>query len=160
MKLLVFSDSHGYADNILRAIEKEKPALCFFLGDGADDLKKLAQRFPDLPVQAVRGNCDLRAALPKMLVCAVGGVKIFAAHGHLYNVKYDPRLHELCSAAEKAGAQIALFGHTHEAFHDRIGGVEVLNPGTVGRVSRPGYGVIDISEGAVTLSLHYLKPED
>ena len=32
MKCLVFSDSHGYADNMIEAVRREQPTLCFFLG--------------------------------------------------------------------------------------------------------------------------------
>jgi putative phosphoesterase len=154
MKLLVFSDSHGYADNMLRAIEKEKPALCFFLGDGADDLKKLAQRFPDLPVQAVRGNCDLRSAAPELLRLTVEGVRIFACHGHLYRVKSGYQT--VCYAALEAEADLVLFGHTHIPYRDRAFGLELLNPGSVGQSSRPGWGLVTIDGGEFTTELKSL----
>ena len=99
MKFIVFSDSHGVADNMIRAVEIEKPDLCFFLGDGERDLDTLQKRFPTLPVNAVRGNCDVFSTLPQTLVCAAGGIKIFATHGHLYGVKHDPIFRDLCEAA-------------------------------------------------------------
>ena len=37
------------------------------------------------------------------------------------------------SAAQEAGAQLAMFGHTHQVYYEQIGGVQVLNPGTAGR---------------------------
>ena len=58
MKFIVFSDSHGVSDNMIRAVKLEKPDLCFYLGDGENDLRLLQNRFPQLPVNAVRGNCD------------------------------------------------------------------------------------------------------
>ena len=78
MKFIVFSDSHGDVDHMIRAVRLENPALCFFLGDGEYDLTRLQRRFPSLPVNAVRGNCDLRSTLPRALTCAAGGVRIFA----------------------------------------------------------------------------------
>ena len=72
MKFIVFSDSHGVSDNMIRAVQKEKPDLCFFLGDGERDLSALQKRFPRLPINAVRGNCDVFSSLPRMLVCAAG----------------------------------------------------------------------------------------
>ena len=36
-------------------------------------------------------------------------------------------------AALEAGCQLALFGHTHTPFHEDIGGVKVVNPGTAGK---------------------------
>ena len=145
MKICVFSDSHGSPDNMLRAIELEKPALCFFLGDGERDLEPVRQRFPALAIHAVRGNCDLRSELPKFLCCAVGGLRVFAAHGHLYDVKHDPSLFGLLRAAE--GADLALFGHTHTALAERREGTVIFNPGSIGRSARPSYGVITIGEG-------------
>ena len=98
---------------MIRAIAREKPALCFFLGDGERDLAQVQARFPALPFYAVRGNCDWRSALSASIVCTVGGVCIFATHGHLYEVKHEPNLDSLLRAAEEAGASLALFGHTH-----------------------------------------------
>ena len=138
MKFIVFSDSHGDVDHMIRAVRLENPALCFFLGDGEYDLTRLQRRFPSLPVNAVRGNCDLRSTLPRTLTCAAGGVRIFATHGHLYGVKHDPIYRELCEAALAENADVVLFGHTHEPFRDRTMGMELLNPGSIGPTTRPG----------------------
>ena len=142
MKFIVFSDSHGVAENMIRAVEREKPDLCFFLGDGERDLDALQRRFPALPVNAVRGNCDMFSSSPTALVCAAGGLKIFMTHGHLYGVKHDPILRELCEAALEADADVVLFGHTHEPFRDHTMGMHVLNPGSIGPTTRPSYGLI------------------
>ena len=104
MKFIVFSDSHGVADNMIAAVRKEKPDLCFFLGDGEHDLSLLQKRFPRLPVNAVRGNCDVFSTLPRALCCAAGGLKIFATHGHRYNTMSPPP-RGLCD--------VLLHGHTH-----------------------------------------------
>lgn len=149
MKFIVFSDSHGVADNMIRAVKKEKPDLCFFLGDGEHDLSLLQRRFPNLPVNAVRGNCDVFSTLPRALCCAAGGLRIFATHGHLYGVKHDPILRELCEAALEADADVVLFGHTHDPFRDRTMGMEILNPGSIGPTTRPSYGLI-LTDGEKT----------
>ena len=142
MKFIVFSDSHGVADNMIRAVELEKPDLCFFLGDGERDLVTLQKRFPTLPVNAVRGNCDVFSSLPAVLVCAAGGLKIFLTHGHLYGVKHDPIYRELCEAALASDADAVLFGHTHEPFRDFTMGMALMNPGSIGPTTRPSYGLI------------------
>ena len=156
MKFIVFSDSHGVADNMIDAVRKEKPDLCFFLGDGEHDLALLQKRFPRLPVNAVRGNCDVFSTLPRALCCAAGGLKIFATHGHLYGVKHDPIFRELCEAALEADADVVLFGHTHDPFRDRTLGMELLNPGSIGPTTRPSYGLI-LTDGETTeTSIEYL----
>ena len=134
---------------MIRAVQIEEPDLCFFLGDGERDLDALQKRFPHLPVNAVRGNCDVFSTLPQTLVCAAGGIKIFAAHGHLYGVKHDPIYRELCEAALESDADVVLFGHTHEPFRDRTMGMELLNPGSIGPTTRPSYGLI-LTDGEKT----------
>ncbi len=153
MKICVFSDSHGSAEAMLSAVERERPALCFFLGDGERDLRAVQARFPSLPFYAVRGNCDLRSTLSGSLVCTVGGVCIFAAHGHLYNVKYEPGLESLAAAAREAGARLALYGHTHLARLECRDGITFLNPGAVGRAAHPGYAVLSVEAGGFTAEL-------
>ena len=147
MKFIVFSDSHGVSDNMLRAVRLERPDLCFFLGDGENDLRALNRRFPGLPVNAVRGNCDVLSTLPKAMVCAAGGLKIFMTHGHLYEVKHDPIYRTLCEAALEADADVLLFGHTHEPFRDSSMGMQLLNPGSIGPTTRPSYGLITVDGG-------------
>lgn len=150
IKVCVFSDSHGTAEPMIAAIEKEEPALCFFLGDGERDLRAAQERFPGLAFFAVRGNCDLRSKLSASLACTVGGVSIFAAHGHLYNVKYEPELDSLAAAAREAGASLVLFGHTHHACLESHHGISFLNPGTIGRTAHPSYAVVSMEEGRFT----------
>ena len=159
MKLIVFSDSHGVADNMVRAVELESPDLCFFLGDGEHDMERLQKRFPRLPIHAVRGNCDVFSTLPRTLCCAVGGLRVFATHGHLYGVKHDPILRELCEAALETEADAVLFGHTHEAFRDRSLGMEILNPGSIGPTTRPSYGLILTDDGRLETAIRYLTRE-
>ena len=156
MKFIVFSDSHGDVDHMIRAVRLENPALCFFLGDGEYDLTRLQRRFPSLPVNAVRGNCDLRSTLPRALTCAAGGVRIFATHGHLFGVKHDPIYRELCEAALAENADVVLFGHTHEPFRDRTMGMELLNPGSIGPTTRPSYGLILLDGDRVETAIRYL----
>ncbi|MCR5663415.1 MAG: YfcE family phosphodiesterase [Oscillospiraceae bacterium] len=156
IKICVFSDSHGSPEGMITALEKEKPALYFFLGDGERDLERVRERFPDLPYYAVRGNCDLRSALSGSLCCTVGGVGIFAAHGHLYDVKYEPELESLAAAAREAGACLALFGHTHRACLESRRGITFLNPGTIGRTAHPGYAVLYAEGGRFTAELRRL----
>ena len=156
MKICVFSDSHGCAANLLAAVGREAPAFCFFLGDGERDLAALRERFPALPVEAVRGNCDLRSALPLTLSCAVGGVRLFAAHGHTLNVKYEPELDTLRGAARRAGASLALFGHTHRAYLAEREGLTLLNPGAIGRGAAPRYAVLTVEDGRFSAELKTL----
>ena len=129
------------------AIELENPDACFFLGDGERDIARVIEEYPDLPVYAVSGNCDFRTDLSSSLFCEIGGVRIFATHGHLSRVKYDYDLETLTSQAVEAGADIALFGHTHSQQLCESRGVTLLNPGSIGRGYYPSYAVLTIENG-------------
>ena len=153
MKACVFSDSHGLAGHMITAIELEKPDICFFLGDGERDLDKLEEHFPDLPIYAVRGNCDFRSELQRLIVCNVEGVIIFATHGHLSNVKYEDDLRTLTYQAKEAGADLALFGHTHCQHLSVKDGITLLNPGTAGYGYYPGYAILNIENGTFNAEL-------
>lgn len=149
IKVCVFSDSHGSSGPMIAAIKREKPALCFFLGDGERDLAAAQAQFPSLPFYAVRGNCDWRSELSESLVCSVGGVCVFAAHGHTCSVKYEPALDSLAEAAAKAGASVALYGHTHQPFCAEREGILFVNPGSIGRGAHPSYGLLTFDGGSV-----------
>lgn len=147
MKICVFSDSHGYSGNMTDAIELEQPDLCFFLGDGERDLDELMCIYPEMTFYAVRGNCDFSSRLSSSLVCTIGGVRIFATHGHHSYVKYDAHLETLTSQAVEAGAEVALFGHTHIQHLSESRGVLRVNPGSAGRPYYPCYAVLTIENG-------------
>ena len=108
MKIRVFSDSHGSAYKMEEAVRAENPDFVFFLGDGEGDLHVLTNAFPQLPVQAVRGNCDLYSSLPAERLCVLGGFRFFLTHGHHYGVKYERDFHSLAEQARANGAQAAL----------------------------------------------------
>ena len=74
-------------------------------------------------------------------------------HGHLSNVKYEYELGTLTSQALQAGAQIAVFGHTHDQHLSENMGVTLLNPGAIGRGYYPGYAVLKTENGFYSIEL-------
>lgn len=152
-KICVFSDSHGCAENMLLVIGRERPDIVIHLGDGEGDLAAVRRRFPELPIENVRGNCDRHSAALMTLRTTIAGKRIFAAHGHMYDVKLDPAFTRLRFAAMEDDADIVLFGHTHAPIHERSLGMEILNPGSCGDIRCPTYGVIVIDGDAVSIEL-------
>ena len=130
MKLLVFSDSHGQADKMLKAIEQGAPDMIIHLGDAGRDIDKIKKQFPQIPLKAVRGNCDFSSDLPETELFSVGKVKLFITHGHVFTVKRT--LAPLIDEAISLGVNIVMFGHTHTAISSMVGGLYVLNPGACG----------------------------
>ena len=83
---------------------------------------------------------------------------IFITHGHGYGVKSscDP----LVKAALAQGADVALFGHTHEALSTQRDGIFLVNPGSVSRARQGGesYAVIDLLEHTLVVSIAPYPP--
>lgn len=151
MKILVFSDSHGRLGLMLDAVEQERPQRVFFLGDCYRDGQALADAYPDIPMELVRGNCDWDKA-PDELIVEAGGVKFLLTHGHRYGVKGGTG--QLARAAREKGVDVACFGHTHEALNMPGRGVLLFNPGSAGGIhARAGYGVIVADGGSFRANL-------
>ena len=116
MDILIFSDSHGDTSAIRKMISRQlqQPYAIFFLGDGLHDTDILSPCDP--PLYCVQGNCDWFSAdgAPTEIVMAMGGHTIFATHGHLYHAKETDAA--LISHAIDVGADIVLFGHTHQPY--------------------------------------------
>lgn len=131
MNVAVFSDTHTNTGRMVKAVRQYGPDVIIHLGDHDRDAEILRGKFPEIPLYRVCGNCDAAPIAPDRDVVQLGPVKAFITHGHLYNVRYG-RLDSLAYAAQEAGAQLALFGHTHQAAYEEMGGVKIINPGTAG----------------------------
>ncbi len=129
---------------MLRAIGSGEPDMVVHLGDGGRDVSKIETQFPQIPLRAVRGNCDIGSVLPDTDFFTVGKAKIFITHGHIYGVKWT--LKALIDEACLRGADIVMFGHTHIANYSMSGGIQALNPGTCGFAPSPSYAEVIIDD--------------
>lgn len=150
-RLAVISDSHGkeiWVRALAERLQRERPDAIIHLGDGQSDVKWLKKNV-SIPVYGVCGNCDWLSDAPGELRLSFEGIRVLAVHGDRYDVKFDPSI--LSYYAEDAGAQLALFGHTHQPLAAYVGGVLMVNPGALkdGR-----YCVIEIRNGQI---IPYLK---
>ncbi len=163
MNILVFSDSHGNGDRIEEVVRRQitPPDAIFFLGDGLRDLA-----WCDLGgsrLYSVRGNCDFYSTddTKDEILTELGGIRIFAAHGHKYSVKSGYL--GMAAKAASLGADIMLFGHTHEPMcytfnvGDTVLNIKltkklfVMNPGSIGQGK--SFGNITVRNGIILLSL-------
>lgn len=131
IRLGVVSDSHGHGlwlERFLELCKKQRYDAVFHLGDYHSDARWLERRL-DAPLIAVAGNCDMRSGQARMARAAFGGHRLLAVHGHMQDVKYG--YDRLSYYAEEQGADIALFGHTHEPFTGWVGCVLLVNPGAL-----------------------------
>ena len=137
MRILVVSDTHGNDAGLRRALlAQPKAEVVIHLGDGEEEVQRARGSFPEKMFLQVRGNCDWGSSLPVVGEYTVDGVK-----SGFYTLE--------CAAREKK-AQVALFGHTHNAFADYADGLYLLNPGSLSGWE-PSYGTVDITpQGIVT----------
>ena len=168
MKLLVVSDVHGRHDRLERVMQMHRDSdALIFLGDGLRDLEQADAYSYPFTVFAVRGNCDgfslftSPEAAPTEICVTLGGVKIFALHGHTRSVKSG--LGEAMIAANEREARLMLYGHTHRedwSYYPEgrelpngdclTAPLHVFNPGSLGQDG--SFGVIDIVESGIMAS--------
>ena len=166
MKILVFADCHenpALMEDTLAANLKAPPSsgpleAVFFLGDGIKKFLKLAEKYPGPHYEAVLGNCDDYVLLEggsyeKPVDC--GGVRFLLMHGHRHAVKSG--IQRAADYAVAKGADVLLFGHTHEAFDAEIDGsagrsVRCINPGSVGAWYDASFALLEIHEGKLICS--------
>ena len=164
LRILIMSDSHGRNENAELAIAQVREEIGEFqmlihLGDVGDarELESLA----GVPCYIVRGNTDYDAKLLNANVIEAGGHRIFATHGHLYQV--DMRLDLLRFAALENDCDIAMYGHTHVPYlEEDPDDITILNPGSISKPRqadhRYTYMVMEIDdEDEVTYELRYVE---
>lgn len=97
-------------------------------------LQKMAE------VKAVRGNMDseeIREALPEKELLVINGKRIGIIHGSGPPWGIENRVREQFGQVD-----VILFGHTHQAKNEVIGGVLFLNPGQ----AKNSYGILQIDD--------------
>lgn len=164
LRILIMSDSHGRNENVELAIAQVREEIGEFqmlihLGDVGDarELESLA----GVPCYIVRGNTDYDAKLLNANVIEASGHRIFATHGHLYQV--DMRLDLLRFAALENDCDIAMYGHTHMPYlEEDPDDITILNPGSISKPRqadhRYTYMVMEIDdEDEVTYELRYVE---
>ncbi|MGI5933691.1 MAG: YfcE family phosphodiesterase [Lawsonibacter sp.] len=148
MKILVFSDSHRSWSGMIQAIDEQQPDQVIHLGDLISDAEEMSYLYPQIPICMVPGNCDGWTTVPAIKQITLQRRSILLSHGHLWGVKSG------CDAAvaqaRAVGADILLFGHTHQPLCQQLeDGLWVLNPGP----SRSSCGVILLEDGLIRCSL-------
>ncbi len=142
------SDSHRLKKVLFDIVEKHRKDadLFIFLGDGDDDFDDVLELYPNLKNERVCGNNDWYSIYPYFKLITAEGKKLFITHGHTFNVKFG--YENVICQAEKSGADICLFGHTHTQYTDYINGMYIMNPGAVCSYK---YGIIDITKAGIVL---------
>ncbi len=153
MNILVFSDTHRNTEPMLHVIEQETPDHVIHLGDHMRDAEEIQRRFQMLPVLSVKGNCDFEPDGREQVLAEFCGIRILAVHGHRYGVKSSLLRYQY--AAKENQADVALFGHTHQAYCEHHEGLWLMNPGSCSGL-KPSYGWIKIENTQVSCQIKYM----
>ncbi len=111
-----------------------------------------------------RGNCDSEVdsmvldvpLVAPVLFTQLGGLRIWAHHGHLYDEE------AMLKSAVRAGAGVCIFGHTHLWKLERSGGSTLMNPGSPALPkggNPPTVGLIEMSPEKTSLSIVEIATE-
>lgn len=158
MRIGVISDSHGNQRLVDEAISQmgEIDAL-FHAGDyefGFDP-----DNYP-YPVFVAKGNCDSDESFfsKDEQTVSLDNIKIFLTHGDLYDARR--KVEGLKNAAQLAGAQVVIYGHSHKAFNHHEDGILFLNPGSLARprseIGR-SYAILTVDDGGIRAEILPLK---
>ena len=128
-KLVILSDTHGSSKGLetLQQIFAENDYI-LHLGDGGYEMREVRALYPE-KVYACAGNCDLYSSLPEEGILEIEGVRILYCHGHRYGVKEN--LYRLAEEAKRRDCQLALYGHSRRSLVTEVGGVTLVNPGSL-----------------------------
>lgn len=123
MKLIVVSDTHGSTEHLPAILARHSHEAAFHCGDFCYP-RGQAPEFT-----YVRGNCDSDMDTPEEKVTELGPLRIFQTHGHIYGVKQSAM--RLRYRAMEVGANLVLFGHTHEITAICENDILYVNPGSL-----------------------------
>lgn len=152
MRIGLVSDTHRFTAAMDKAIPYLKYCdLIVHAGDNIDDSYYL-EAVTDVPVVAVKGNCDFYSDPGKDEETFMAeDKKVLVCHGHNYGIKYS--LDELQKRAEDKEADIVIFGHSHVPYYKEKDGIIFINPGSTSLPrggSSKGIGILDVENGEIT----------
>ena len=133
MLIAIISDTHKNQRSIdiaKKHIKEANTDIIIYLGDCIEDVEHFKEEFNG-KIYAVEGNCDNLNKYPKEDILEVNGKKIYFTHGDLYGVKHG--LDNLRLKGKAVGADIVLFGHTHQPLKEEKNGMLLMNPGSIAK---------------------------
>ncbi len=148
MKIIVFSDSHRDIKTMVEVVERGAPDMIIHLGDHIYDAVEVERKFMGIPIEFVKGNCDLGSSAPSYKLIEVANKQIFITHGDVFGVRMG--ITDLAATGKKHRADLILYGHTHRPVIKKRKGILMMNPGSIGRYSRgpwqPTFGIVEINK--------------
>lgn len=150
-QILIVSDSHKH-NAVLNKIFEANPSIdtCIHCGDLQDNENTL--QIDKLYI--VRGNNDFEL-YPNELILEIGNHKLYITHGHIQDIEYSDQ--KIFEKGKDTGANIVLFGHTHDPKFYTKEGIVMINPGSVSfprsrTLYIPTYAILTLSD---TIECHF-----
>ncbi|NLY70294.1 MAG: metallophosphoesterase [Clostridiales bacterium] len=129
MKFLVISDTHGKIDMAAELLKEYKDFdYVIHLGDYYKDALRL-ENMSKIPFISLKGNMDVGRSNDYYKILDTEFGKVYLSHGHIECVKYDTM--NIMYSATSLGCRAILYGHTHIPHYECIGGIHLLNPGSL-----------------------------
>jgi len=173
MKIVIFSDSHGDVETMCGVVEKEKPDMIIYLGDGIEDAEQLNERYSDIQMIKILGNVDSKKEEEWIKFAEICGKRFIMTHGHIFINEFknyqqtdENRItsrNNMLKIMAENNADILLHGHTHDPYINKIPMPEricwIMNPGSISRIEgifKPTYGILKINESG-TLEWRFIE---
>ena len=148
------SDTHDHIWNVrkaLRLIQERDVEAIIHCGDFIAPfvLKELDQA--QIPVHGVFGNNDGdQYLLTKLSMTELSNITLYGLMGELELGDFKVAFTHYRAVADGLAAtgqfDLVCFGHSHEAFIEKVGKTDLLNPGEVmGKDGSPGFYLVDTS---------------
>jgi putative phosphoesterase len=157
LRIAVVADTHSQPHPATpKLLASAQPDAIIHAGD-IGDLDVLARLAEIAPVHAVRGNIDVRADLPDVLVLDVIDGETRRLRIYLTHIAVaGPRLRaEVARMARAERANLVVCGHSHVPFIGQQNDLGIFNPGSIGprRFQLPiVFGTIEIAPQRVRLA--------
>ncbi len=127
MKIGIIGDTHKEISHIDKALEYFKDcALILHTGDNFSDSRYIYEK-TNINTIGVVGNCDGENAEDEILF-EVENNTLFLCHGHKYDVKFG--IKHIKKRGKELGADMVIFGHSHEFTYTQEDNMIFLNPGS------------------------------
>jgi len=162
MKIAIISDSHDNIPNIekfLNWINKNKIETIVHCGDVSSPAvikKEFANKF-DGEIHLVHGNVSDR----DMLESVCDELENITLHGDEGEIEIDGIKIAFChypevakELAESGKYNLVFYGHTHKPWIEKIGNVQIVNPGTLGGLfQKASFAVYDTNSSLLELKI-------
>ncbi|QOV20005.1 metallophosphoesterase [Blautia liquoris] len=148
MKILIVSDTHGQAENLLRVLDRQGPVDCLIHCGDIEGQENYFRTLTDGPCYMVAGNSDWGTDLRRELEFSLDDYRVYLTHGNQFGVSLGTK--QLRDEAKSRNMQFAMFGHTHRPLIEDADHLVLMNPGSLsyprqlGR--KPSYIVMEIDK--------------